>query len=311
MQKQTYTASENSTRQTYENLFPLFAPLTAMGRNVSRYMVTDIRPLTNLSDARRIHYHDFLEIGYCVSGSGLYYIRGEIYPFGQGDIVIVYPDEEHDACNTYVNSSTWRFLFADTAALLADLPDREHLTQLTDRTKCRGRLCSPAEKKRILPLLQRIFDLSDEQECLPPEHPYLPLLTAGILYETERFLPEDTAAGVEVSEEMQRFAVPAVAYMMNHYASPMRMEDLCEICYVSEGHLRRVFTAVFGIPPMAFLHKIRIRHACAALESSDTSILSIAGQCGYTSLSSFNRQFRHIMQMTPSEYRQAYRKNAQ
>ena len=302
MQKQTFTESGNDA------LMPLFTPLSAFDRTAKRLVVTGERPLTNLSESRRIHFHDFLEIGYCMSGSALYYIRDEIYPVGQGDIVIVYPGEVHDGCNIRAGSSIWRFLFVNVSVLFADLPDREHLIQLTDRTKYRGRLCGSAEKKRILPLLQRIFDLFDEQEPPPREHPYLALLTAAILYETERFLPEKTSVLPEASEEMQRIVAPAVAYMMSHYASPVRMETLCELCYVSEGHLRRVFTAVFGIPPVAFLHKIRIRHACAALESSEDSILSIADQCGYASLSSFNRQFQKILQMSPSAYRQVYRK---
>ncbi len=311
MQKQTYQTSKNNAVRPCDDLLPFFAPMAVMGRNASRLLVTNVRPLVNHSESRNLHYHDFLEVGYCVSGSSLYYIRNEIYPVGQGDIVIVYPGEVHDGCIINGSSSVWRFLFADVSVLFNGLPDREHLIQLTDRTKYRGRLCSSAEKKRILPLLQRIFDLSDEQKELLREHPYPALLTAGILYETERFLPEETSILPEASEEMQRLVAPAVTYMMNHYAAPVRMETLCELCYVSEGHLRRVFTAVFGVPPVAFLHKIRIRHACAALESSEESILTVAEQCGYTSLSSFNRQFQKILQMSPSAYRQRYRKNRQ
>jgi AraC-like DNA-binding protein len=55
------------------------------------------------------------------------------------------------------------------------------------------------------------------------------------------------------------------------------------------------------------LHKIRINHACSELSSTELPIVSIAERCGYTSLSSFNRQFQKIMQISPSEYRAAHR----
>lgn len=322
MQNQTYTKRKKNSERTPEPALPLYIPLSVFPKGTSRASVSGVRTLTNLSDTRRIHCHNYLEIGYCLSGSGLYYIRGEIYPVGQGDVVIVYPGEAHDGCNLYADSSTWRFFFADTNALLAGLPDYAHLQQLTDMTRCRGHFCSPAEKKRVLPLLQRIFDLYDEcsaseepgtgggYKTAAENHPYLPVLVAGILYETEPFMPADRTVVPEASAEMQRLVLPAVSYMMNHYASPVRMEELCALCYCSEGHLRRVFTAVFGVPPTEFLHKIRIRHACAALTGTDTSVLAIAGQCGYASLSSFNRQFQKIMQMSPSAYRQSYGKYA-
>ena len=67
-------------------MLPLWVPLTAFRRNASRAVISSIRHLTNLSDTRRIHCHNYMEIGYCLSGSGLYYIRGEVYPVGQGDI---------------------------------------------------------------------------------------------------------------------------------------------------------------------------------------------------------------------------------
>lgn len=309
MQKQTYTNTQLHHTQTGEDMLPLWVPLTAFRRNASRAVISGIRHLTNLSDTRRIHCHNYMEIGYCLSGSGLYYIRGEVYPVGQGDIVIIYPGEAHDGCNLYANSSTWRFLFADTDVLLEGLPDCTHLRQLTDMTKCRGHFCTPAERKRVLPLLLRIFDLYDEHHDASENHPYLPLLVAGILYETEQFLPQNQTVPSDASEEMQRLVLPAVSYMMSHYASTVRMEELCVLCYCSEGHLRRVFSAVFGIPPMEFLHKLRIRHACAALTGTETSILTIADQCGYTSLSSFNRQFQKIMQMSPSAYRRTYGKH--
>ena len=33
-----------------------------------------------------IHTHDQFEIGYCVSGNGIFFVRDKIYPFKGGDI---------------------------------------------------------------------------------------------------------------------------------------------------------------------------------------------------------------------------------
>ena len=43
--------------------------------------------------------------------------------------------------------------------------------------------------------------------------------------------------------------------------------------------------------------------ACVLLRSTQDTILSIAEQTGFQSISSFNRLFGRIMQMSPREYR--------
>lgn len=275
---------------------------------MSAFLITNSLSISNIPEKRFIHSHRFMELGFCVSGSGIYYIRDEIYPFGKGDIAIVYPGEYHDACQTTENGSVWRFLFADTTLLFADMPDKERLLRLSSAERCRGHLCSLQERSRIQPLLQRIFDMQEENRCLSRDHAYLTLLTAGILYETERFLPglDIENAPQSVTNEMHQWIMPAVTFIMNHYTSRICMQDLCAQCYISEGHLRRVFTAVFGIPPMVFLQKVRIKHACAALDETDAPVMSIAEQCGYTTLSSFNQQFQKIMHMSPSQFRKRH-----
>ncbi|MFA6948869.1 MAG: AraC family ligand binding domain-containing protein, partial [Eubacteriales bacterium] len=44
-----------------------------------------------------MHYHNYLELGLCVRGSGVFFIDSEIYPFGEGDISLIFPGEIHIA----------------------------------------------------------------------------------------------------------------------------------------------------------------------------------------------------------------------
>ena len=55
---------------------------------------------------------------------------------------------------------------------------------------------------------------------------------------------------------------------------------------------------------MEMVHIIRIRYASKALIETKQPIITIAVQHGFSTLSSFNRQFLKIMHMTPSQYRE-------
>ena len=51
-----------------------------------------------------------------------------------------------------------------------------------------------------------------------------------------------------------------------------------------------------------FLNEIRVEQACKLLLSqTDMNIAEIAEQCGFRNMSNFNRQFKSIKKMTPSQ----------
>ena len=53
----------------------------------------------------------------------------------------------------------------------------------------------------------------------------------------------------------------------------------------------------------AFVNEIRIGHACKLMAESEESIIQIAYECGFNSISNFNRFFKQIKGVTPREYR--------
>jgi AraC-like DNA-binding protein len=94
-----------------------------------------------------------------------------------------------------------------------------------------------------------------------------------------------------------------VDYVEAHYGEPLTLSGLAERSRLSPTHLSRAFRERFGVPLFEHINAIRIRKACLLLKRSDLPILEIAFSVGYNNVSFFNRYFRRIMQMTPSEYR--------
>lgn len=43
-----------------------------------------------LEKPEALHYHDFFEIGYCLKGSGLFYVDGQVIPFNGPCCTIIY-----------------------------------------------------------------------------------------------------------------------------------------------------------------------------------------------------------------------------
>jgi len=56
-----------------------------------------------------------------------------------------------------------------------------------------------------------------------------------------------------------------------------------------------------------YVNLYRIRKACYILTNTNCRTIQCALECGYTSLRSFNRNFKLLTTLTPSEYRLKYK----
>jgi AraC-like DNA-binding protein/ligand-binding sensor protein len=82
--------------------------------------------------------------------------------------------------------------------------------------------------------------------------------------------------------------------------------DLAEVarhCFVSEGHLSRLFHHATGLTFREYLAQIRIERAKSLLIHSAKSVTEIAYESGFQSLSQFHRVFRKIHGISPGRMR--------
>jgi AraC-like DNA-binding protein len=96
---------------------------------------------------------------------------------------------------------------------------------------------------------------------------------------------------------------PALHYMATHYMEPVRMAVLAKSCFMSMTNFRRLFKQTIKKTPFEYLTHMRIQMAAVLLADTDKTILEISLETGYTTLSSFNRQFKALMGMPPRAWR--------
>jgi len=87
------------------------------------------------------------------------------------------------------------------------------------------------------------------------------------------------------------------------YSHPLDIPELAQVASVSEAHFIRTFRATFGETPHRYLQRRRVERAMFMLRESDRSVTDICMEVGFSSLGTFSRTFRDIVQVTPTEYR--------
>jgi AraC-like DNA-binding protein len=102
--------------------------------------------------------------------------------------------------------------------------------------------------------------------------------------------------------DLQRI-VPALRAMQSSIQKPLCARAMAHQCGLSEEQFRRVFARTLGTSPVAYYRRMRLEKACDLLHSTNDTIESIAAQVGYQHLTSFLHAFKHLLGVSPGQYR--------
>lgn len=91
--------------------------------------------------------------------------------------------------------------------------------------------------------------------------------------------------------------------MQKHPELPRNIDTLSQQIHVSRSYLQRMYHHYFGCSVLEDLIRFRIDKAKQLLSETDLSITEISLSCGYSNYSHFVHQFKSIVNMTPSAYR--------
>ena len=95
----------------------------------------------------------------------------------------------------------------------------------------------------------------------------------------------------------------AIDLIRTSYAEPLKVADLAAAAELTPSQLERATRRALGVSPKQLIIRTRIDEALRRLDDTDLSIASIAGACGFYDQSSFTRQFRRAVGLTPGAYR--------
>ncbi len=102
----------------------------------------------------------------------------------------------------------------------------------------------------------------------------------------------------------------AIKYIMLNFQKNINIKDLLKVSNMSNTSFYVTFKKTYRMSFKDYLLNIRIGYSCKLLAEGTHSISSIAYQSGFRNLSNFNRQFKKIKGITPSEYSEQVRKIA-
>lgn len=93
------------------------------------------------------------------------------------------------------------------------------------------------------------------------------------------------------------------AYIMRNFEHDITLKDVASMANMAVSTFCNFFKEHYRVTFVEYLNIVRVGHACKSLSELDENVVEIAYKCGFNNLANFNRQFKKIKKMTPSEYR--------
>lgn len=258
----------------------------------------------------KYHFHNYMEIGICYFGKGMTYLNDDMgYEFKSGSIVIIPPNIMHTMLSENESLAFWEWFYIDVRGILSDMKYLETMkikvSDIVNVLNEEAFLFHMSEYPKMGELIKEIRDECDEKNFLYGHK--IRVLLQNFIVELLR-MKEMNCDIENAKKKTTNMVQPAISYMEVHYGEEIKIKRLADVCGMSESHFRRVFTEYMNMTPNSFVNVVRVRHACKLLTETELSTNDIAYKAGFIDSSTFHRNFKKALGMTPSQWRNSHSK---
>jgi AraC-like DNA-binding protein len=96
-------------------------------------------------------------------------------------------------------------------------------------------------------------------------------------------------------------------YIRENYFKPISLEKIAKVARMSPFAFSRYFKKNCGAGFVEYLNRVRTNKACYLLRETEYQVHDIAMECGFCSISNFNKQFRKSEGISPRDYRAQFK----
>ncbi|MBC7567512.1 MAG: helix-turn-helix transcriptional regulator [Pedobacter sp.] len=97
-------------------------------------------------------------------------------------------------------------------------------------------------------------------------------------------------------------------YALKNFRKKISLPELSTMLFMTPTSFSRYFSIRNNKTFSRFITELRVKHACKLLMETDLPISTISYECGFNTLSNFNKQFKEVMFKKPSDYKNEYLK---
>lgn len=251
------------------------------------------------------HYHPKLELVLILESAGTRFIGDSIENFSPGEIVLIGKNLPHlwlhDKNNFEENSSHKArnhviHFHENFTTGLAKIPEMACINDLFDRAS-RGIGFKKASNSHIIQTFNKMFELHGYDKVIAL------LKVLKYLSEQKEYSILSSAGYVNSFKERKNSKiVPVYEYIMNNFTERVCLDRAAALANMNPSAFSRYFKRIHKETFTRFVNEVKIGYACKLLIEQKYNISEICYRSGFNNVSNFNRQFKSLKKMTPTEF---------
>lgn len=258
------------------------------------------------------HFHSEYQLFVVLKGEGTRFIGDHIQNFQAGDMVLTGPnlphlwrsDPSYFQGNRQLLTHGIVIYFPDRFLNNAvfDLEEFEQIAQLL-KTSASGAQISGKTQKLVLKLMKKML----REEGVGSIIQLLEILEIIAKSTDYQLITDPDYVNLHKDSERDRMGL-VYELVTNRFTDKIPLKEAAALCNLSESAFSRYFKNRANQSFSSFVSQVRIHQACKMLQEDKLNISQICFECGFFTLSNFNRQFKSRMGKTPQEYRSEFLK---
>ncbi len=261
-----------------------------------------------------IHTHEFIEIVYIYSGSGIQVVSDSSYNVSEGDLIFIDMGQTHSCRNSknmkYVNILLKPEFVSNELINSSNVFEVFTLAAFDDfegEIKNSVRMVSfeGSMKIKVRELVESMAAEFEEKNVgyRSALKGYVDILFAYVLRTMG-------GSGEEV-RYMHGVADNMLQYIGENLSEKLTLSDLAAKCFYTPAYFGRMFKKCYKMSFKSYMKKMRIEKAAQYLAKTDMPIEKVIELVGYGERSLFFKHFKELMGETPGKFREEKNKSVQ
>lgn len=260
------------------------------------------------------HLHPEFQLSYVVEGEGNRFIGDSIKPFSANDLVLIGPNLPHVWRNhnayfekdSRLSTTVVVIYFHDhfLGDVLYEKEELESIRHLFQRSQC-GIEITGNTRVEVSRMMIDLLDMRGVESIIQ----LLRILNTIAVSDECHLITDTHSRSYNTVAETDRMN-KVYEFVMNNFHRKILLEEVASIASMTNTSFSRYFKSRVNQSFTDFLKEIRIEYACKLLKEGNMTIEQICYECGFQSLTNFNKQFKKVTGKQPHQYRNEYQKMA-
>lgn len=235
------------------------------------------------------HTHYCSELFYVIDGIGQFQVEDHIFPVSANDLVVINPNVSHTELG--FNANPLKYIVLGIEGLELSVENHNANFCIVNFKEIKDTI-----NFYLKMMLREIENRSPGHETICQDLMEILIVLFGRQTNFSTILSPANKKTSHLCDSVRR-------YIDQNCGDDLSLEQLAKFSHVNKYYLVHTFTDEYGISPISYLMRARVKKAEKLLATTDYSLSVISRTCGFSSSSYFSQTFKKITGVSPSCYR--------